>query len=751
MFTLLLRLKRRIKRLLRVTSETRQSAPQTVHSQTTKFLLLVLISLLVGVLYPGEELYDPLDMPRKGEIALDGVVAPFQITVLKTERELEEEKDRYRMSVPLVVDYNTTATDKAHNQLARFFSLVDSLSDTSLVIDSTNPSTPASVLEAEFPLMSQAAIGQSLALDSVMVVHERLDRLYRTEIYPVGVLPDADPLPEIGNRSVLIRRGESSNIYPRERLLSTAVANGRLLTALNKLATTDPINVEYHYLVGRSFIQPNLQVNMVAYEERVSEELAAISEVKETVGAGEVILRSGTKVSQRQERILGEMARVLRTQAAQEGWVKSIMPAIGRILLVLAAFAALYAFLFLFRREVFNSTPKLLALLMVFSVQLVLIYLADRQFGLDAYLFPVALLPVLVTALFDAEIGILATLVLAMLLGILNRFDFSLAMMTVLVGTVACIAARRVRKRTHFFNILALVAIAYVGFVFLVENIKLTPNEEILTAMGFGLINSAVVAFLAIGLLPFFESLFSITTDITLLELSDLNHPLLKRLALEAPGTYHHSIQVGHLAEAGAKAIECNSLLARVGTYYHDIGKMEIPEYFVENQLSVKSRHDLLTPTMSALVLSSHVKKGRMLGEAADIPDDILNFIEEHHGTMVMTYFYNRALEQGGDDVDIDKFRYPGPRPQSRETGIAMLADAVEAASRTLEDPKPARIINLIQQIINDRFRSGELDECPLTLRDLARIREAFAQVLIGSFHHRVVYPKRKESGGVNQ
>ncbi|MBD3258256.1 HD domain-containing protein, partial [candidate division GN15 bacterium] len=180
--------------------------------------------------------------------------------------------------------------------------------------------------------------------------------------------------------------------------------------------------------------------------------------------------------------------------------------------------------------------------------------------------------------------------------------------------------------------------------------------------------------------------------------------------------------------------------------YYHDIGKIEIPEYFVENQFSVRSKHDALTPSMSSLILASHVKKGRTLGEEADIPDEVLNFIEEHHGTMVMTYFYHRAKEQEGEDVDKDKFRYPGPKPQIRETGIAMLADAVEAASRTLEDPKPARIDSLIQRIINDRFQSGELDECPLTLRDLAKIKEAFASVLIAAFHHRVKYPSEREA-----
>jgi hypothetical protein len=261
----------------------------------------------------------------------------------------------------------------------------------------------------------------------------------------------------------------------------------------------------------------------------------------------------------------------------------------------------------------------------------------------------------------------------------------------------------------------------------------------------YGMSTGFLSCILVIGVLPFFESMFSITTDITLLELSDLNHPVLKRLALEAPGTYHHSISVGNLSEAAAEAIGANALLARVGCYYHDIGKVEVPEYFIENQLGVHSRHEQLAPSMSSLILAAHVKRGRTIGEEADVPDDVLNFIEEHHGTMVMTYFYNKAKEQAGDgEVDMDKFRYPGPKPQVRETGIAMLADAVEAASRTLDDPKPARIIALIQRIINDRFQSGELDECPLTLRDLAKIREAFAQILIGAFHRRVDYPRKE-------
>jgi putative nucleotidyltransferase with HDIG domain len=373
-----------------------------------------------------------------------------------------------------------------------------------------------------------------------------------------------------------------------------------------------------------------------------------------------------------------------------------------------------------------------------------------ETWDLSLYLYPVAFVAIMLTILFDAELGILATIVLAMLLGIMHRFNFTTTFMTVVVGTVAAFASRKVRKRTHFFRIMLLTILSTALFILLVENLKLTPPTELFTEVVFGIINGFISLLLVIGLLPFFEALFGITTDITLLELSDMNNPLLKRLAVEAPGTYQHSMIVGNLSEAAAKAIGANSLLARVGAYYHDIGKMEIPDYFVENQLSVKSKHESLTPSMSALILSSHVKKGRILGEAADIPDDVLNFIEEHHGTMVQSYFYDKAIKQGANPETVDKFRYPGPRPLTRETGIAMLADAVEAASRTLDQPTAARIDHLIQRIINDRFQSGELSNCPLTLRDLAKIKEAFVQVLVATFHHRVEYPRKEKAGEID-
>ncbi len=743
MFSLIRKAKRFVKRVLKVKAESRQGPPRSGYSRVRKAALLIIAAVLIAIFYPGEDLYDPLDIPRRGEVSLDDIIAPFEIIVYKTDRELEDEKDVVRLTVPVVLDADTTVPQRAKQRLRRYFRLVDSLQTLSSS-DERGLDEYTAIVSDRFPHMPRGAIRRSLTDSASHRVVPVIENLYENEIYKVGVLPDSARFKDLPNRNVLVRRGGRENVYPRQRVLTTAGANVELLGGLNAARRHDSIDVEFAYTVGRVFMEPNLRVNASATATRLEDELEEISNIKEVVRPGDIIVRSGARVDQRQSRILDEMAQIMRAQAAEQGLWMVFIPALARIVLVLSLLSVLYMLLYHYRREVYNSNPKLLAIFLVFGLQLFLISFVDR-WDVSVYLYPVAVLPIVITILFDLEIGVICTMILALLLGMMHRFDFTLTLMTMTVGVTACLTSRRVRRRTHFFRIALAVAAAYVAYIFLVENLKFVPSEEILTEIGYGALNGLVSTLITIGILPLFESLFGITTDITLLELSDMNHPLLKRLAIEAPGTYQHSMVIGNLCEKAAEAIGANALLARVGAYYHDIGKIEIPEYFVENQLSVKSRHEELSPTMSSLILSSHVKRGRQLGEEHDIPDDVLSFIEEHHGTMRMAYFYNKAIEQGVDAEAADKLRYPGPKPQRRETAIAMLADAVEAASRTLEDPKPARIDALIQRIINDRFQSGELDECPVTLRDLAKIRTAFAQVLMAAFHHRVVYPGQRE------
>jgi len=742
MFAVLLRFKRRVRRLLKVQSETRLPQAVTVRKRTVRYLLLISSAVVIGTFYHGELLYDPLDMPREGEIAREDVVAPFPITVYKSEPQTREEQEQIRRYTPFVLDCDTAVIDAVVSRLNQFANVVASYNRLEASVRARRESEFLDSLTSLSPNLSQSALLTALSGKvDIREIRDRLSEIYLNNIYTIGVLERLDALPRSGNPSVLVRVGEHENLQDRGRICDISLANARLTTVLNQLAAGNSIDVDFYYNVGKSFIQPNLTINPVEYSRRVNGALEQISNVQREVGAGDLIVSARQKVTAEQEEVLQEMVRIMRRQAADQGWWILLLPVLARFLLVLAAFVALYLFLKYFRADIAKSNPKLLALLLVFGLQILLIYLLDLLGARSSYLYPVAVLPIMVTILFDAEVGVLSTFILALLLGVMHRFSYSLTLSTAVIGFVGCFASRQVRKRSDFYRIMLSLIVSYLLLILVVEKLKLTPNEDILFEMIYCLASSALSILIVTGILPIFESLFGITTDTTLLELSDLNHPLLKRLSIEAPGTYHHSISVGNLSEAAAEAIGANALLARVGAYYHDIGKIEVPEYFVENQFSVRSKHEGLAPSMSTLILSSHVKTGRHLGEEADIPDDVLNFIEEHHGTMVMEYFYRKAVENEGDKVSIDKFRYPGPKPQTRETGIAMLADAVEAASRTLDNPKPARIDVLIQKIINNRFQSGELDECPLTLRDLAGISRAFAQVLIAAFHHRVKYP----------
>ena len=267
--------------------------------------------------------------------------------------------------------------------------------------------------------------------------------------------------------------------------------------------------------------------------------------------------------------------------------------------------------------------------------------------------------------------------------------------------------------------------------------------------MGFagGILSGVMVA----GIAPLFESVFGYTTDIRLLELANLNQPIMQRMIVEAPGTYHHSIIVASLVEAAAEAVQANPLIAKVSAYYHDIGKMNKPLYFIENQQAFKNKHDKLSPKMSSLIIINHVKDGCELAKQYNLGKVITDIIRQHHGTSVVSYFYEKAQKDKDPSVRLipeTEFRYPGPRPQTREAGIVLLGDIVEASSRTLSDPTPSRIKNLVQNRIKSAFLDGQLDECDLTLSDLNKIAEVFSRTLSGIFHHRVDYPESSREAG---
>jgi putative nucleotidyltransferase with HDIG domain len=365
---------------------------------------------------------------------------------------------------------------------------------------------------------------------------------------------------------------------------------------------------------------------------------------------------------------------------------------------------------------------------------------------------PGALAGVLLAVLFNARLafaGSLAVSILAtFMVGVQPRFEFFLyTFLGCLAGTFG-IAGQQ--ERTGFFKAGGLVAAANVASL-LGFRVLYGFDATWVLDLAAGLANGLVVGVLATGLLPLLEYLFDAATDFRLLELANLNQPLLKYLVLTAPGTYHHSIVMGTLAEAAAEAIGANPLLCRVGAYYHDIGKTRKPGYFAENQGRAADRHAKLAPHLSSLVVMSHVRAGVELAEAHGLPRAIVDLIPQHHGTRLVSFFYQKAREATDPSLEAvaeEAYRYAGPRPQTREAAILMLADAVEASARALDEPTPSRVQGVVQTVINAIFVDGQLDECDLTLRDLHLIAKSFVRVLAGMFHSRVEYPAGPQDGG---
>lgn len=396
--------------------------------------------------------------------------------------------------------------------------------------------------------------------------------------------------------------------------------------------------------------------------------------------------------------------------------------------------------LFYFKKvspRLFLHLALLLALL-VFVAQALKSYSHFTHFYL-----PIASIAMLTMLLFnDVQISFMMAFMASTLAGIVLGFDLNEMLIFFLGSLAGTYKVRDARTRGALIGAGVLVSVIQVIGAFLVNPVI---NKDILMYILKPLaVNGLICAFVVIATSKIFETIFGEITNFTLLELSDTSHPLMKRMVMEAPGSYHHSLIVSNLAEAAADAIDAHSLLVRVGAYYHDIGKMVKPEYFTENQMLDDNKHDELEPSMSRLVIFNHIKEGIDLAQKYHLNHRIIDFIPEHHGTSVMHYFYQKALSEGNPEgLEERDYRYPGPKPQSKETAIVLLADSVEGATRAQDEHTPQRIEDLVRKVINNKFIDGQLDECNLTLREIDTIALTFVRVLSAMYHTRVKYPEK--------
>lgn len=504
-------------------------------------------------------------------------------------------------------------------------------------------------------------------------------------------------------------------------------------------------------IIGRlveSVLRPNLIYNPVATREARLQAERAVPDV--WINRGDIIVRPGQIVT---PAIISQLVdlKLLKTQP-DYGVIGGFLFFIAMLTLGAATFIQLRKG----RVARDNVHLMLYAVIVLFIAILIRLARGGVEAGLPAGIYcalPVATASMMIAMFFGTSLAMLSSVLVAVLASAAFGFSFApffVSLLSALAGTMAItrVSHRRVFMRAGFLTAAVNVtAIAILHFLFPSSS----AGTDVWHSLVFGVVGGLLSSVLTIGILPYLETAFGVITHMGLLELANPNHPLLRQLLLEAPGTYHHSLIVGNLAEAAAEEIGADPLVCRVGAYYHDVGKMKRPAFFVENQVSGDNPHDRITPNLSYLIITAHVADGLAMLREYNMPEPIRAICAEHHGTTVLWYFYNKALEESKHQPpDADHYRYPGPRPQSKEAAIVMMCDGVEAAVRSMAKPTPQRIEALIRKILKDRLSDGQLDECDLTLRDLERMVEAFMRTLKGIYHERIEYPDPVRIGQAN-
>lgn len=499
----------------------------------------------------------------------------------------------------------------------------------------------------------------------------------------------------------------------------------------------------------QQLLQPNITLNKSESEERKQKAASQVKPILYKIKAGEMLLREGERVTEVQLLKL----KALQTQI-KKGQI--LVSSIGAGIMTLYLLMITYILHTKNQNEVKSDQNRnLLFMACIFIAFLLLtkvsVFLSESlapnaPFAISAtsisFGIPLASAAMTICLFIGLDIAIPFALVMAACVAPIFEYRFEFFLYFLLSSQMAAYWIQQCRERKVFVKAGVKLGILNTALAIAI-NVYMTDffGFKILWNCAFAFMGGFGAGILTAGIAPLVEIAFDFTTDIKLLELANLDRPILRRLMIQAPGTYHHSVIVGSMVEAAAAEIGANSLLAKVCGYYHDIGKIKKPLYFIENQVDAKNKHDKLAPSMSSLILISHIKDGVEIAKQNKLGQVIIDTIRQHHGTSLIKFFYEKAKQLKGEDtVKIDGYRYPGPKPQTKEAGLVMLADVVEAASRSLENPTPSRIQGLVQNLINKVFSDGQLDNCELTLRDLHNIAKSFNKILNGIYHHRIEY-----------
>lgn len=527
------------------------------------------------------------------------------------------------------------------------------------------------------------------------------------------------------------------------QVMSTGINEEELDTEKEKITEyfqslegfTDQMKIIAITLVNNS-IKANSFFDEDLTQEKIDEAIKKVDKV--FVKKGQIIVSEGEIIGESQYRLLIDAGLVNNKDN------NKIAIYLGLAILILILEFVILAYIYFLNKKLIYEISKLYLIMIVF---LIIFLIAKPISSISEFLVPVATASMLIGILVNPYIAIIINLVLTTMIVLLTGSNIIVYVTLIISGTLGAISASNTHQRSNIFLSGVIVAFANLFIISSLGFINDIEIKKILIDGFYGILNGILCSILTIGSLPLWEYLFRILTPIKLLELSNPNHPLLKRMLMEAPGTYHHSIIVGNLSESAAQAIGANSLLARVSAYYHDIGKLMRPYFFKENQITSDNPHDKLTAKISATIIKNHVKDGVSLALKYNLPKEIIDIIQQHHGTTLIKYFYHKAIskEDKSNPVDSKIYKYEGPKPKTKESAIVLISDSVEAAVRCLPEPTKENISQLVNKIIDDKIEAGQLNDCNLTFNDIETIKIALINTLLGIFHERIEYPEINE------
>ena len=747
--------------------------------------ILITVTILLSFFFPqGKTL---LYSYQLNDVAQEEVVAPFNFPILKTSDQLQLDLEEALNSEPFLFLRSQDVVSKQIEVIDDYFKHINLIQLANIKLAESKDDLYRNRFTEQFDLARINVQSDSAALEVLMeTVEENYNFAFNDEKWNQIFLSDYSnnsilDLDNLKKEIIQISRNRwAEGIYdiPISEILSKQVAI--IMSSSEPAELTEPIryndiqdawtkarievtnrfpnNINFSRDLGYSliveFMKPNLIYDRETTERRQQARQDRVPRNKGIILKNERILDANTRVTEDDLQKLFSLSVAIDNKAMQESSTDIVLAYVGRILVIGIIVSFFFTFLLTYRKPIFDDWRMVLLIGLIFFIEVGLAFLIKQNLELSEYLIPIIVAAMVLTIMFDARIAFMGITSIILLVTILigNNVEFMVTAM--FNSSVGIYAVRQLRRRSQLFT--AIFALLGSSALVIIGQGLFKGHTWLL--MGNDMLNLSIVAILSpivtYGLIGLLEVSFSITTNLTLIELLDFQHPLLKRLQHEANGTFNHSIVVGNLAEACADAISANSLLCRVGAYYHDLGKMVRPEYYIENQYSGENRHDTLTSVMSAKIIKNHVTDGLELAKEYGLPTIVSDFIPMHHGTTRVEYFYRKALEED-NKVDEVLFQYPGPKPNTKETGILMICEAVEAAVRSIKEPDIMKIEAMIDKIINMRVTAGQLSECPLTMDELTRIKgkvdgsSGLLPVLRGIYHIRIEYPDDNKLGKV--